>query len=468
MRLLPSSVLHVAVVAAAITALAPAPAAQGAPGTPLAWERVGDTPHDAALPFSFGPDGYAWSGWDFGVFRLAPPHDAAALWEHISGPPRSGADWVYLVGPDTLIVASSGMHRSTDGGRTWVRDRDTNALDFRQIIQIPAGLPHAGRIVAATDVYNASYSDDRGATWISANPSGTPSDSLTVERLALVTAGPRAGRLVGAGLSGATISDDGGATWRRAPAEHAYYQQRISCVAALRGRAPGGGDRVVGVVNDIRVPTDSVYVTVSDDGGETWRRTQGLWPGAFRTCVEVVDLGGGRAAAVMMRGPVWGTADGGETWSRWGEHADFAVADARAWWAVVGPDGRLYVGVRGYSGGPAWEVRTAVPVAAVSSEPEGPGAPARGEGLGVRVRPNPSQAGRVAVAWDAAGLDPELGRARVTVVDVRGRAVLSVEAAGGAGGGEAELDTSSLAAGVYAVRVEAAGVVGAARLTVAR
>ena len=278
------------------------------------------------------------------VERGGSPSDADR-WEYVGPTPRPVHSWVLPLGGDTLLAQGNGdMYRSLDGGLTWRERDEVNSNNPSQVLLVPAG-PYAGRVVVATGQRNVSFSADRGGSWQSAlRNDGTVTDSIAVERVTAITAGPRAGRLVGVGISGVSTSDDGGLTWQKDGPEFAFFQQSANCVATLRGQAPGGGDRVLAVMNDIRVPDDSVRVTMSDDGGETWQRGQGLFPGAFRTCVEAVDLGGGRAVAVMMRGPIWGTEDGGATWTVWSEFLGDPSED-RARWAMVDAQGRLIIGL---------------------------------------------------------------------------------------------------------------------------
>ncbi len=457
---------------APLCALVPALAAQ----PEVTWEPVGDRPHDTYTPYSVGPDGDFWAAYSEGylfegLFRLPTPFDSTTAWEKVSPPPRSGPLLTYFVGRDTILVDEYGsLYRSTDRGSTWVRGPSVKPM---RLFEIPRGLPHGGRLVAVRYFRMASYSDDRGATWTAAlgydgpdDDAPTIADSAAAERIAVVTTGPHAGRLVAGGLSGVTVSDDGGRIWR-ATDEWAYYQMSADCIATLHGQAPGGGDRLVAVINDIRIYDDSIRVSISDDGGETWRRGQGLLPGSFRTCAEVVDLGGGRAAAVMYRGPVYWSEDGGETWVRWAEWTSLGPADGYANWAIAGPDGRLYVGVT-LNGGErvAFDRRTSEPVAswAVASEPGTPAPPA--DGLGLRVFPNPT-GGVATVALRLAA--PE--RVRVSVIDVQGREVVAVYDGPAADGQRVAIETAGLPAGSYLVRMTATAASGAsatAALTVAR
>jgi hypothetical protein len=297
----------------------------------------------------------------------------------------------------------------------------------------------------------AIYSDDRGASFQIAARPGVAAPDADTDRLAVVTAGPNTGRILGAGTYGVVKSDDGGHTWV-ATSEYAWLQMSAKCIAVLRGQAPGGGDRVVTVINDARIPDDSIRVSVSDDGGDTWRRPDAVLPGDYRTCVEVVDLGGGRAVAVMLRGPVYGTEDAGETWTEWSAWpggTDPLGRVAFAKWAVLGPDGHLYLGLS-HNGFPnVYDVRTTVPVGMITSSGAPPSA---SSGLSLSVRPNPSD-GRVTV--EIVAETPET--VRVSVFDALGREVASVYEGAVSDRREVAVETAGLSPGVYVVRASVAG-----------
>ena len=255
---------------------------------PLEWEQVGSTPIDSEVAYALDHDGallYAGYGLpdDYGfdingVWRLPPPLDSTSAWEQVAPPPRASLRWVRPLAGDTLIVEEfTGYYRSTDRGQTWTLQGEDEGHS-QHVLVVPPGVPYAGRIVVATSYRMASFSDDRGGSWQAAVEPGPPAQDATAERIAVVTAGPHAGRLVAAGSYGLTYSDDGGATWTPTADEYAHFQQTSNCIATLRGQASGGGDRLVAVVNDIRIPTDSVYVTTSDDGGDTWQRGKASSP----------------------------------------------------------------------------------------------------------------------------------------------------------------------------------------------
>ena len=266
----------------------------------VSWEPVGDLPYDSQFPVSIGSEGDLWRAINEvkvidgeqvfyqGLYRLPAPYGATISWEKISEPAGGSSHWIYVILLDTLLTHdSAGTYRSTDSGSTW--NRVQQLRNTEHIIEIPSGLPFAGRLIAAQRTKMAAVSDDRGLTWTAANASVQPA---TAERIAVVTTGAHAGRLVSAGISGLMTSDDGGLTWQTT-SEWAALEQSTGCVATLRGQAPGGGDRLVTVMSDGRIADDSLRVITSDDGGETWQRGQAVVAGAFRSCEEVVDLGGG-------------------------------------------------------------------------------------------------------------------------------------------------------------------------------
>ena len=264
--------------------------AAGASGQtlPLVWEPIGSLPNDSRIAYSVDHDGSFLTGgsgpadtFEQAFYRLPPPHDATTDWELLAPEASGTPKWVVPLGGDTLLAEDrSRFYRSLDRGRTWTERGDASGLR-EQVYIVPEGIPFAGYIIATAGDMNNAYSSDRGATWRLGRDTQVSDDSVNIRRVVAVTSGPHAGRLLGGGLWGITASDDGGATWQKT-AEHAFFQESTSCIAALRGGAPDGGDRFVTVLLDQRIPVDSVHVSVSDDAGETWRRTRAWSTGRSR------------------------------------------------------------------------------------------------------------------------------------------------------------------------------------------
>lgn len=140
---------------------------------------------------------------------------------------------------------------------------------------------------------------------------------------------------------------------------------------------------------------------------------------------------------------VYRSGDGGWTWTLLGrvplEELGLGVEEA-----VVGPAGRLYVATLRAGPDRGWVYRTGEAVT-VSAEP---GVPELPEQSRLRAYPNPAS-GVLTIEGEAD---------EAMVLDVRGREVTRVALAGG----RAEMDSRSLAPGVYFVRAGAETV----RLTV--
>jgi hypothetical protein len=184
----------------------------------------------------------------------------------------------------------------------------------------------------------------------------------------------------------------------------------------------------------------------------------------------VVDVGPGpdglgRAVAVLGRGLVYATADGGQTWAAAGRMPlDLTDGAHYAWYVVHGPDGHLWASTvrAGAQYENAFVFRSAEPAEAAFPVADEPASEALG-GLGVSVSPNPA-GGRVEVAVTLM----EAGPVRVVVLDALGREVAVVLNGEAAGTRSVGLDVSGWPAGVYVVRATAGDRVETTRLTVVR
>jgi photosystem II stability/assembly factor-like uncharacterized protein len=126
-----------------------------------------------------------------------------------------------------------------------------------------------------------------------------PLRAATLDRLLLVD-GARAGdRLVGVGDHGyIVLSDDGGASWRRAKSPDAPLLTAVTFVDATHGGAVG----------------HDALILATTDGGETWA-TQFSAPSEQRPLLDVLFLDARRGIAVGAYGAYYETADGGATWT---------------------------------------------------------------------------------------------------------------------------------------------------------
>ncbi len=339
---------------------------------------------------------------------------------------------------------------------------------------VPPGRPHAGRILAGGFI---QYSDDRGATWAN---SDRPNIQDYTE--AEVFAHLPSGRILYNGRWGVMASDDDGTSFAPTPiyGDYRFEGQGLAALAtpgSTQSGAPSCGltdaslcDGAVAL--SIEVPYDGIFAYRTSDGGRTWSERyplpvpdDGIGYGHIAGVVALPPGpdGLGRAVAVLGRGMVYRTLDGGQSWQ--------AVArvplslDGSNWagYVLLGPDGHLWLMIS--QAGPAlmYVLRSNEPATAALAV-AGEESPASG-GARLDVRPNPS-GGLVSVRltlWQA------VAAVRVSVFDARGRRVaLLHDGPLGAGEQAFVLDTAGLPSGIYIVRAEGTGLTAAARLTVAR
>ena len=437
-------------------------------GTPaaqtLVWEHVGDLPFNATRP-TIAPDGTMWATGFEGTLTLPPPYGPGAHWSI-----RHNDYWddpILALGSDTLVTRNNvGFYRSTDNGVRFFPSAFPDGPGLTDALyEIPGGLPHAGTLLGELFGNFAILSHDRGASWSRATIPNSDEEDPTAFALAFVRHGPHVGRVVAAGNWGLATSDDGGVSYTPVPERWEYFRYSAGAVGVLAQAAPGGGDRLVATIIDPQDPRFATFVLVSDDGGDTWRETFALTGDPNAAASEVVDIGGGRAVVVMNGGDVWASEDAGETWATVGvvpgalSDPSGSPSSGRAFWALRGPDGRLYVGgIRLGGASPGWTYRTVTPVVAGEPEPEW------SDLLGVSVRPNPA-GGHVEVVLNAA----EAGVARVVVVDALGREVaVVIDGAVTQGERTLSVETGGWPAGVYVVRAAVGDQSVSARLVVAR
>ena len=130
-------------------------------------------------------------------------------------------------------------------------------------------------------------------------PASGPLRATTMERLLLVDAARQGNRIVAVGDRGyIVLSDDGGASWRRAKSPAAPLLTAVHFVDARQGWAVGH---------------DSV-ILATGDGGETWT-LQFSAPAENRPLLDVHFLDANHGIAVGAYGAYYETGDGGKTWN---------------------------------------------------------------------------------------------------------------------------------------------------------
>ena len=128
---------------------------------------------------------------------------------------------------------------------------------------------------------------------------GGPLPQATVRRLLLVDGVRVGGRIVAVGDGGTiALTDDDGATWRRAAAPAAPLLTAVAFADAKHGWAVG----------------HDTVILASEDGGESWT-LQYAAPAEQRPLLSVLFLDALHGIAVGAYGAYLETADGGRTWN---------------------------------------------------------------------------------------------------------------------------------------------------------
>lgn len=128
---------------------------------------------------------------------------------------------------------------------------------------------------------------------------GSPVSARTLQRLLLVDARRAGARIVAVGDRGyIVLSDDDGATWRRARAPEAPLLTAVAFEDAKRGLAVG----------------HDATVLATEDGGESWSKVFSA-PSEQRPLLAVSWVAPSRAVAVGAYGAYYESLDGGRTWN---------------------------------------------------------------------------------------------------------------------------------------------------------
>src|SRR5690606_21812371 len=196
--------------------------------------------------------------------------------------------------------------------------------------------PSAGTLLGTVrDDIGIAYSLDRGTTWQRPSFPEAEGSLHSGKAFGEITAGPHAGTLLSGQLGGLGYSTDGGRTWHASnlwsPFEYvgdAFVSLRDGTVlAGVDDVPPGGG---LWASQDGRAWTRR-YAFFRPDGtsGDAWH------------LAVVGDEGEGEVVyAFVTLDHVYGSGDGGETWTYLGGIYDGTETSVRTEDVVVGPDGR--------------------------------------------------------------------------------------------------------------------------------
>jgi len=433
----------------------------------LVWEFVGQTFQAHGL-FAAGVDDdldpavYA-NGFD-GLFVIHPGDEDWTLVALRNEGGFRATDDVMLTLTGTLLANSfARIQRSADGGQTWTDVSDGEVAP----VYTPAGALITGYGAHPTDTILRSTDD--GLTWEQIDMMPTLGERVVPVAFAVLPPSDDlpGGRIVAGGVDGLVYSDDDGFSWEPTNVFGTFAYFGAAVLLAPWGDPPG-----------------TLYAQVNGTAtGTVWESTDGA---VWTEVGQIPGIGGGGAnmavAGDAAGGVLYAADDGGtediqvyaswdrgQTWIGTGQiDAEEEVGNpVRLQELIVGPEGRLWLGMTQGTGGPGLTggvFRTVAPVFPVSAE-EGPeGAPGKRTAELGAAYPNPSS-GAVTIPF----VLPEAAEVSVSVFDVLGRRV-AVLADGRleAGRRELTLDGAKLPAGLYVVRASGDRFTTTRHLTITR
>ena len=310
--------------------------------------------------------------------------------------------------------------------------------------------------------YTLARSTDDGLTWTMIDMWPTLEGRILPLTFATlpVSEGLPTGRLVAGGNDAIVYSDDDGLSWEPTNI-YAGFRYRINSIV----RAPWG--LLYAAVNDFAV-NDIGGVWESTDGA-VWTRVGQISAPPDNGGAQIIALGESMLFSINPGETkdiqVYRSTDRGRTWAGTGRiAAEQEVGNGvRKEELIVGPEGRLWLGMTGVGPGTEGGVfRTVESVVPVSTEDGSePGKPVAELGA---AYPNPSS-GAVTVPLTL----PEAAEVCVVVYDMIGREVAVLYGGRlGAGAHRFALTGRSLPAGVYLVRAEIGDQRLSRRITVTR
>ncbi|MBA3963857.1 MAG: glycosyl hydrolase [Chthoniobacterales bacterium] len=348
--------------------------AQGLPAVRSRWQFVGPTniggrvvdiavdPVAADTLYIAAATGGVWKSTDKGstftaIWPATNPQAIGALVITSTGTLFAGTGEANP-GGGSITYGGSGIYRSTDAGRTWLRVGLTNSGAIGRLAVDPTNPQHLFA-AAAGQLYNHGgdrgvyESNDNGTTWTQVLAGDN--DTTGAVDLAIDPTNPNRVfaamwdhfrepdlRTYGGVGSGVFRSTDGGTTWQRLTSGLPASSSTIGRIGL--GLAPSNPQRLYVIINQTSGPFQGFYKT--DNGGDTWTKfatnstlsgaqsTYGWWFG--RVWVDPVNQLHLFAAGVYL----CESKDGGSTFTaEFSPHAD----DHAMAWDLKVPN-RVYLG----------------------------------------------------------------------------------------------------------------------------
>lgn len=277
-----------------------------------------------------------YAGTQDGPYRST---DGGDSWERLGFPERGAVIWSLAFHPKRPNImyagtAPVGLYRSENGGDTWTRLHGARSPEHcpmgfpTRTVRVVVDPSRPDDVYAALEVSGVLRSSDAGETWIdlsapliklSEQPHlksriGTDLDAEgMLDSHALAVSGAQPGTVFLAVRMGLFVSNDRGVSWR--DMEIGRFSPLTYCRDVIV--VPHDPRVMYACLSPAARSTDgSLYR--SDDVGQTWQRyDRGIKANATMMAVSAHPTDPDRVCCVSRCGQIFGTEDGGSTWSEY-------------------------------------------------------------------------------------------------------------------------------------------------------
>lgn len=330
----------------------PAPVSRATPADEPSWELQASGVEVGLRGLSAVSRNVAWVGGEKGVILRTT--DGGRTWSRTNPPP--GAEEmdfrdIHAFDAESAVALHAGtrsrIFKTTDGGESWTQTWPT---DRRETFLNGVAFWNRDHGVAFGDPVDQGVvillTDDGGNTWRPAPAEGIP--PLVPGEIAFAASGTSIRTLgdkhawIGLGGAGARVMStiDGGQSWKISPTPLVSGCRSCGVFSmAFRDEQYGvavGGD----YVNHAAAEKNAA---VTPDGGRNWSLLVNAPPGGYRSCVAYrPGTSPGEFVTVGVGGCDW-SSDGGMSWAAFGDQGFHAVAftpDGASGWAA-GTAGRI-------------------------------------------------------------------------------------------------------------------------------
>ncbi len=265
-----------------------------------------------------------YAGTQSGPYRS---DDRGEHWERVNTADHNLPVWSFLFhpyDPDVMFVGYENceIYRSDDADERWTRlpvsvrfpeiTTAHGANPAKRVLMLDASVNQPDLLYAAIEVGGTLRSTDGGEHWENLSHGQYLNDDA-VDMHGVLASRWRPDTVIGIGRAGMFHSNDGGDHWRHVKLEALNAKGQIYCRDI---HEVPGNPRKVFVTAGANFLSDKGALLYSGDGGETWARVDmGVEPPHTLFKLAFDEHHPELVACATNGGEVYGSTDGGESWS---------------------------------------------------------------------------------------------------------------------------------------------------------